>query len=687
MSLFGNVQKATPFLLAVLLAASCGGQGQQGRSDADDDADADDDFGGDLDVVEEETCVPVDETCNYEDDDCDGVIDNGFDLLSDGANCGANCGACGIECGGEHTTAECVLGVCLVTGCEDGWYDIDGDPYNGCEYECTATLSEESTDDGSCSDGLDNDCDGRIDDEDPDCESCVPEFCNELDDDCDVLVDEDFDLRTDVLNCGSCGTVCGYRPHASPSCVLGECSFVCEEGWTDLDGDPLNGCEEPCVPVPEGSEYECNGLDEDCDGLVDEDYIAFQCGVGACETDSVCAGGVETCVPLDPATDTDTLCDGEDNDCDGSVDEDFEPISCVGACVDGATCILGTEVCGDPAEVLDATCDGLDGDCDGSVDEDYVVYTCGMADSVCTGGVESCTAGSPLDVVDMTCDDVDDDCDGVADDNYVPTTCGVGECEADSECTGGAVTCTPLTPSYTTDEVCNDLDEDCDGSVDEDYVSYTCGTGYCEATSVCVSGLENCTPGTALGSVDTTCDGVDDDCDGSFDEEYVPYSCGAGICQRDSVCSGGADSCSPGSPSSTSDLICDGRDEDCDGSTDEDYVTLRDVRVRHRRVRARLGVHRRRRELHGGLTHGHRQRLRRGGRGLRRHGGRALGGLHVRRGRLRGGRHVHRRHGVLLARPDHGRGRRLRRHGRRLRRRGGRALGGVHVRRRGVRAL
>ena len=149
MSSFGNGSRATAFLLAVLLAAACGGQGQGGQPDADDAIDVDDDFDDDLDVVEEETCVPVDETCNYEDDDCDGVIDNGFDLLSDGANCGA----CGIECGGEHTTAECVDGVCLVTGCEDGWYDVDGDPYNGCEYECTATSTTEEV----CDDGLDDD--------------------------------------------------------------------------------------------------------------------------------------------------------------------------------------------------------------------------------------------------------------------------------------------------------------------------------------------------------------------------------------------------------------------------------------------------------------------------------------------------------------------------------------------------
>ena len=83
-------------------------------------------------------------------------------------------------------------GVCEVTECEEGWHDIDGDPYNGCEYECTASEETEVV----CDDGLDDDCDGRTDYEDPDCEECVPELCNELDDDCDMLVDEDFDLRT-----------------------------------------------------------------------------------------------------------------------------------------------------------------------------------------------------------------------------------------------------------------------------------------------------------------------------------------------------------------------------------------------------------------------------------------------------------------------------------------------------------
>jgi len=66
----------------------------------------------------------------------------------------------------------------------------------------------------------------------------------------------------------------------------------------------------------------CNGLDDDGNGQVD-DMGTITCGVGQCEkTVSACAGGaVNVCVPNAPDSGPDG-CDGVDNDCDGAVDED-----------------------------------------------------------------------------------------------------------------------------------------------------------------------------------------------------------------------------------------------------------------------------------------------------------------------------------------------------------------------------
>ena len=439
----GKMLRPEVLALAACLAACSGRGGQDGGPDGSTDAPAEG-VDGVVDVPGD--CEATEEECNYLDDDCDGVVDNGFDLETDPENCGA----CGISCSAEHTTASCVDSVCVVEECEDGWHDADGDPYNGCEYECEATADAESPDDGSCTDTLDNDCDGRVDAEDTDCSDCVSEICNGLDDDCDDLVDEDFDLDTDALNCGSCATICSHRPHATPTCDEGSCSFVCDEGWHDADGIAETGCEErgdPCTPVPGGTETACNGIDEDCDTLIDEDYVPTTCGLGACEATSTCVAGLEDCTPGTPASG-------------------------------------------------DASCDGVDDDCDGAMDEDYVAYTCGTgaceATSTCVAGVDSCTPGSTTGA-DDDCDGTDDDCDGTADEHYVPYDCGMGLCLRSSTCVAGFESCTPGTPPGADDD-CNGVDEDCDGTADEHWVTFTCGWGQCEADATCTSGTEECVP-------------------------------------------------------------------------------------------------------------------------------------------------------------------------------------------------
>jgi hypothetical protein len=131
---------------------------------------------------------------------------------------------------------------------------------------------------------------------------------------------------------------------------------------------------------------------------------------------------------------------------------------------------------------------------------------------------------------DATCDDIDDDCDGRRDDDYesVATRCGIGACASrgTTHCEGGKVVddCTSGMP--TADTTCNARDEDCDGSADESFPSAlrsgTCGLGACVSpfATRCVQGevSETCTPGIAAQG-DARPDGIDEDCDGSTDED------------------------------------------------------------------------------------------------------------------------------------------------------------------------
>jgi Putative metal-binding motif len=67
----------------------------------------------------------------------------------------------------------------------------------------------------------------------------------------------------------------------------------------------------------------CNGVDDDCDGDVDEELGSFRCGIGACarEVPACTSGTLATCVPPQPTSTTDG-CNELDDDCDGAVDED-----------------------------------------------------------------------------------------------------------------------------------------------------------------------------------------------------------------------------------------------------------------------------------------------------------------------------------------------------------------------------
>ncbi|MBW2457762.1 MAG: hypothetical protein JRI68_24875, partial [Deltaproteobacteria bacterium] len=262
------------------------------------------------------------------------------------------------------------------------------------------------------------------------------------------------------------------------------------------------------------------------------------------------AGG-EACVP------TDELCDGLDNDCDEEVDEGCP-------CIDGATqtCysgdpeLLGLGVCAEGQQTCDLTgswgdcvgetlpgdeqCDGLDNDCDEENDEGLdTEVTCGLG--ICQQTVVPCVDGQVVPCIpgnanpSETCDGTDDDCDGDVDEGCTcvnqttqscytgsPTTQNVGECSDGTQtCASGAwgACLGDMTPNP---EQCDGLDNDCDHQTDEGDPGSgaACVTGL---QGVCAAGTEHCVSGSIACQQDVqssaeTCDGLDNDCDGSTDE-------------------------------------------------------------------------------------------------------------------------------------------------------------------------
>jgi hypothetical protein len=250
----------------------------------------------------------------------------------------------------------------------------------------------------------------------------------------------------------------------------------------------------------------------------------------------------------------------------GCVDLDEDGFGVGGSCTGLTDCDDG-----EPAVSPEATevCNGVDDDCDGEDDEGLGVESCGVG--ACARTVDRCAGGAPQACTPgtagtETCNSLDDDCDARTDEGFgEAVTCGVGACERTvSDCAGGTtMTCTPGTPGV---EVCNGIDDDCDGTVDDNLGTTTCGLGRCVATApTCLAGGPGlCTPNTGAARAET-CDNVDDDCDGVPDDGIPDLTCGLGACARSATAcvAGVPQTCTPGTPSAE---ICgDAIDQDCNG--------------------------------------------------------------------------------------------------------------------------
>ncbi len=155
-----------------------------------------------------------------------------------------------------------------------------------------------------------------------------------------------------------------------------------------------------------------------------------------------------------------------------------------------------------------------------------------------------------------------------------------GYCVVDEDCAPGYDCVDYQCTCVETEEVCNGIDDDCDGTTDEDIASTyeTCGVGECERTieQTCVNGVfvPECSPD-APSSTDL-CDGLDNNCDGQTDEDTGTLSCGVGECANtvEACVSGVEQTCAPQAPSAD---VCDGLDNDCDGLTDNDLEYWLDI--------------------------------------------------------------------------------------------------------------
>ena len=144
------------------------------------------------------------------------------------------------------------------------------------------------------------------------------------------------DLRRSADHCGACSSPCLAGERETAACLGAVCVRECSDGWIDLDGPDTPGCDYECTPSAGVTDEVCDGVDNDCDGLTDDEDPSITSP--ACEDqDGVCRGARQPCIDGEPRACTtadyaehagdlledgdELLCDGEDNNCDGRTDE------------------------------------------------------------------------------------------------------------------------------------------------------------------------------------------------------------------------------------------------------------------------------------------------------------------------------------------------------------------------------
>jgi hypothetical protein len=535
------------------------------------------------------------ERCNDLDDDCDRAVDEGlptstFYLDADGDGQGDPAipvEACDLrphlvandfDCDDGDPASFAVLEWPDVD--QDGFGDQNSDPAGRCggtpapdvapnALDCDDSDVDVSPDGTEVCDGIDNDCNGETDEGD-----IGPAWWPDGDED-------------------------GYGAGASVQRCVAPVGYVGASGQED--------CDDTEEEVSPGQSERCDGADTDCNDVIDDgvgpqwwpdmdgDLVGSGTPVQACDepADHVLVTGTADCDDAEPASYPGNveICDDLDNDCNDVVDDVVTGVGTAwwpdvdddgygsGPVVEDCDAPNGyVEVDLDQEDCDDAEaqvnpvgvegCDGLDNDCDGDVDEEG-----GSAWRIDADGDGVGAAG-----VVVAC---------VAPPNGIPDSGGEPDCD------DGDPTVGPHRP-----EVCDGVDNDCDGDVDEDgdvvdWYPDDDGDGYGDATGMPVEACAQPTghvlvvgdcddddPAVNPDATDDGCDGQDVDCDGTPDDDapWVPtwddldQDGHAGTPGADAQCVDAVEptDCDDRDPTvnPAAAEVCDGVDNDCDDVID-----------------------------------------------------------------------------------------------------------------------
>ncbi len=354
------------------------------------------------------------EVCDAVDNNCDGRVDELFDVDQDGYFDVATCG---------------------------GTYPIE-------DLDCNDLIATVNPGAGEACDGFDTDCNGLVDDG----------------------LDNDND---NFLQCGASGEVdcddedASVHPGGTEICDEkdNDCDGFIDNGplpeFQDNDGDGFSICAGDCNDFVSGinpsAQEACDEEDNDCDGIIDEDLDLDGDGVAGPYPNCFVQFGVVDCDDNNPDLypGNAEVCDGIDNNCDNQADENLDFDNDGYTSCDGDCDSLNASINPGAPEL----CDGIDNDCNGIADDAFDNDGDGI--SACGG---DCNDTDPTIYPGATelCDAQDNDCDGEIGPNEGDID-GDGSSECDGDCDETDVTIHPAAS-----EVCNAVDDDCDGTVPAD---------------------------------------------------------------------------------------------------------------------------------------------------------------------------------------------------------------------------